>query len=366
MWVQHFHPYLHGVQFKLFTNHQPLKGLIDSASSEPKGCRARWILLLQPYTFEIMYKAGKIHHNADTMSRLVCGESDGGVAVTPMVLTAVSATAVGAAADVVATVDRPRREAAVKGAQKVRAWVTDPYADRARQEASKQARGAGKSASNGGVVPSAEAEVVERAKEENNVAAGEKAAGKGKENALANKAVPGREAQQERRPQDEEAADGWNTGDDRRDSVVGTGELRTSEQREVVGTDHTSSPHTAPLSTQQEGASTADNELHDDLLQHVACRQRDDPFLHDILRYLLDKVLPDDDGRARRVATEVAQCFVRGDVLYRSWWPQRADTSVRTRVQLAVPKEKQEAIMFTHHDDLLAGHLGVNHTTDAL
>jgi hypothetical protein len=37
VWVQHFHPYLHGVHFKLFTDHQLLKGLIESASSKPKG-----------------------------------------------------------------------------------------------------------------------------------------------------------------------------------------------------------------------------------------------------------------------------------------------------------------------------------------
>ncbi len=108
VWVQHFHPYLHGVQFKLFTDHQPLKGLIESSMREPKGCCAWWILLLQLYTFEVIYKAGKIHHNADALSWLVCDAPEGGPATTPEISAlGVDFDAAGAVADVVATVDWP-------------------------------------------------------------------------------------------------------------------------------------------------------------------------------------------------------------------------------------------------------------------
>jgi hypothetical protein len=66
------------------------------------------------------------------------------------------------------------------------------------------------------------------------------------------------------------------------------------------------------------------------------------------------------------VATEAAQCFVQGSMLYHSWWPQHADATAQTQVQLAIPLELHEAVMFVHHNDLLAGHLGVNWTIDAL
>ncbi len=53
-------------------------------------------------------------------------------------------------------------------------------------------------------------------------------------------------------------------------------------------------------------------------------------------------------------------------MLFHAWWPQHADVAAQTHVQLAVPIELREAIMFVHHNDILAGHLGVNRTIDAL
>ena len=65
--VEKFHYYLAGRKFKIITDHYALKWLKENAL---KGRLARWILRLQPYDFEIIYKEGKKHKNADALSRI--------------------------------------------------------------------------------------------------------------------------------------------------------------------------------------------------------------------------------------------------------------------------------------------------------
>jgi hypothetical protein len=36
----------------------------------PKGQKARWVIELQQYNFEVVHRAGKENKNADTLSRL--------------------------------------------------------------------------------------------------------------------------------------------------------------------------------------------------------------------------------------------------------------------------------------------------------
>jgi hypothetical protein len=66
--IQHFHKFLINTKFKVITDHAALKGLMND--KEPKGRRARWIMNLQQYDFEVVHRSGKLNTNADALSRL--------------------------------------------------------------------------------------------------------------------------------------------------------------------------------------------------------------------------------------------------------------------------------------------------------
>ena len=66
--VNYFRSFLLGNHFKLLSDHKPLCWLRDLKNPAPK--LARWILQLEEYDFEVIYKEGKKNANADAMSRL--------------------------------------------------------------------------------------------------------------------------------------------------------------------------------------------------------------------------------------------------------------------------------------------------------
>ena len=68
--IQHFHKYLVNRKFKVITDHNTLKALMNE-NKIPKGRRARWIMELQQYNFEIIHRSGKENKNADALSRLL-------------------------------------------------------------------------------------------------------------------------------------------------------------------------------------------------------------------------------------------------------------------------------------------------------
>lgn len=65
--VRHFRCYLYGRQFKVVTDCNSLRWLMTSR--DPNSRLARWNLLLQEHNFEIVHRAGKLHQNADALSR---------------------------------------------------------------------------------------------------------------------------------------------------------------------------------------------------------------------------------------------------------------------------------------------------------
>ena len=64
----HFRVYLLGRHFKLITDHNALRWL---HTMEAKGRLARWIMDSQEFDFSVVHRAGRIHNNADALSRLV-------------------------------------------------------------------------------------------------------------------------------------------------------------------------------------------------------------------------------------------------------------------------------------------------------
>jgi hypothetical protein len=66
--VEHFEPYLYGRKYELVTDHQALLWL--RSLREPSKRLARWILALDPADFTIRHKAGKLHADADALSRI--------------------------------------------------------------------------------------------------------------------------------------------------------------------------------------------------------------------------------------------------------------------------------------------------------
>ena len=75
MSVEHFKEYLYGRQFRIISDHEPLKFLATCDAPTPH--LARLQRRLNIYNQSIEYRAGKIHGNADALSRMVDEEQLG-------------------------------------------------------------------------------------------------------------------------------------------------------------------------------------------------------------------------------------------------------------------------------------------------
>ena len=68
--VKQYRHYLLGQKFLIRTDHGALKYLLNF--KDPQGQMARWLQVLDTYTFDIEHRAGRKHNNADAMSRGPC------------------------------------------------------------------------------------------------------------------------------------------------------------------------------------------------------------------------------------------------------------------------------------------------------
>ncbi len=72
--VEHFKQYVYGREFKILTDHEPLKFLSTADAPAPR--LARLQKRLNIYNQKIEYRAGKLNGNADALSRMVDGENE--------------------------------------------------------------------------------------------------------------------------------------------------------------------------------------------------------------------------------------------------------------------------------------------------
>lgn len=68
--VRHFHHYLYGTKILIRTDHGALNWLRHFKN--PEGQLARWLEVLDTYDYTIQHRAGKLHGNADGLSRRPC------------------------------------------------------------------------------------------------------------------------------------------------------------------------------------------------------------------------------------------------------------------------------------------------------
>ena len=67
--VKYYRIYVYGTKFLIVTDHSALAWLMNI--QDATGRLARWAIYLQAYEFDIIHRSGRIHSNADTLSRPV-------------------------------------------------------------------------------------------------------------------------------------------------------------------------------------------------------------------------------------------------------------------------------------------------------
>ena len=72
--VKHFRHYLYGHRCHVFSDHEPLKSLLNTP--HPSGKLAQWGLALQEVDLTIHYRPGKSNVSGDTLSRFPVDQSD--------------------------------------------------------------------------------------------------------------------------------------------------------------------------------------------------------------------------------------------------------------------------------------------------
>ena len=68
--LEHFHPYLYGAEFTIRTDHTALRWL--KTLKAPEGQLARWLGHLEQYNYRVVHRPGRVHCNADSLSRRPC------------------------------------------------------------------------------------------------------------------------------------------------------------------------------------------------------------------------------------------------------------------------------------------------------
>ena len=68
--VKYFRHYIYGSQFTIITDHSALKWLLNSYAESTNRRLERWKICLSEYSFDVQYRKGIKHQNADALSRI--------------------------------------------------------------------------------------------------------------------------------------------------------------------------------------------------------------------------------------------------------------------------------------------------------
>jgi len=70
--VDHFHVYLHGINFTIVSDHSALQWLFQIKN--PSGRLFRWSIRLSTYNYKVIHRKGALHQHVDALSRAPVGE----------------------------------------------------------------------------------------------------------------------------------------------------------------------------------------------------------------------------------------------------------------------------------------------------
>jgi hypothetical protein len=369
-WVKAFRHYLHGNRFTVVTDHNPLVWI--SGQRDPTNQLARWALTLQEFDFEIRYRPGRHHTNADAMTRGPINDGD--------------------SEELVAVVTRgtknPENRTRYDRNQGVVGWEGHHKRLRPEQPTTR---------------PTQATPAKPPAATENRALTpkGERSAARDRHRPTAPASPTPTNSPTE--PTEPTATEPTATGPTEptateptttEPTATGPTEPTATEPTATGPTEPTATEPTTteptvptppvaagtsttrvvteedwiPISEQEEVEAEEVTEDPGELSAHnIRLAQRRDPHLKHIITYLEDQELPEEPRLAKRVAVEAGQMGVDEEGLLRHfWWTQRGDRRTDTRCQLVVPAELAEAVMRAMHDDILAGHLGEKRTLERI
>jgi hypothetical protein len=94
-------------------------------------------------------------------------------------------------------------------------------------------------------------------------------------------------------------------------------------------------------------------------VKDIARLQRNDPALLDIIKYLVDRELPENAKAAAKIKYEADKFVMADDRLHRLWQASNRSDPV---LQLVAPQELRRRVFRDHHNSAMAGHLGIAKT----
>ena len=86
--LDQFRSMLIGKPFQLETDHSALRQLLTT--KDPSGRIARWVIKLQEYDMEVFHRKGRIHRNADYLSRDAAMDADGNLLIKTLQIASIS------------------------------------------------------------------------------------------------------------------------------------------------------------------------------------------------------------------------------------------------------------------------------------